>query len=498
MHRGYSLQQGDAASLQPTKELTGNRALSSSTVEASMKRCAHAFVLVLLFVCGLQGQQAPALPTASPESVGISSQRLERLHAGMQRFVDQHEVGGIVTLVAREGKVVDVHAVGLQDVASKRPMRTDTIFRIASMSKPITSVAVMMLYEEGKLKLADPVSKFIPAFKSQRVVSSAEAGTASFVPVLREITIRDLLTHRSGLTYGFFDEGPVGAAYRSAGVSDGLTVTSGTIAENVDRLAAAPLRSQPGAAWNYGLSTDVLGRLVEVVSGLPLDVFLRDRIFNPLGMIDTSFDVTEAKWSRLATVYSPESTGGIRPMRDPETFGLTVMSPIAYYKAPKKYFSGGAGLTSTILDYARFAAMLLNGGALGNIRLLSPKTIELMTTSHTADLRSEGLLGAEGQFGLGFRISTDLARSETLGSTGAYGWSGIYGTTFWVDPKEHLVAIMMVQRYPGSPVATSFQPLVYQALTRSNYLEGLPTAASAPSRRSTASTSGGPASAQGR
>lgn len=429
-----------------------------------MKRWAQPLILVLLFGCGLAAQQ---LPTGTPESVGVSTERLERMHRGMQAFVDRHEAGGIVTLVAREGKAIDVHAVGFQDVESKKPMRADAIFRIASMSKPITSAAVMMLYEEGKLLLTDPVSKYIPSFKNQRVVS--RAGAPATEAVRSEITIRDLLTHRSGLSYGFLDAGPVGNAYRGAGVSDGLTVTAGTIGENIDRLAAAPLLSQPGTEWHYSLSTDVLGRLVEVVAGMPFDVFLRERIFKPLGMTDTSFDVPDAKWPRFATVYSPDGSGGIRPMRDPEAFGNTAMSPVAYYKSPKRYFSGGAGLTSTVHDYARFAQMLLNGGTLDGVRLLGPKTVELMATSHTADLPSGGLLGTGGQFGLGFRVTVDLGASQTLGSTGIYGWSGIYGTNFWVDPKERLIAVMMVQRYPGSTAAASFQVLLYQALTRSAY-----------------------------
>ena len=369
-------------------------------------------------------------------------------------------------------------------------MRPDTIFRIASMSKPITSVAIMMLYEEGRLQLTDPVSMYIPSFKNQRVLSGSAGGTVNTVPVLRDITVRDLLTHRSGLSYIFLDGGAVGAAYRAAGVSDGLTVTPATIAENIDKLAAAPLLSQPGAEWHYSLSTDVLGRLVEVVGGMPFDVFLRERIFKPLGMADTSFDVPDGKWSRFATVYSPDGARGIRPMKDPETFGNTVMSPFAYYKPPKRYFSGGAGLTSTIQDYARFAQMLLNGGALNGVRLLGPKTVELMTASHTADLPSGELLGPDGQFGLGFRISTDLGASQTLGSTGTFGWSGIYGTNFWIDPKERLFAIVMVQRYPGSTVAASFQTLVYQALTRSKYLMAPQPPAPAPVNRSTAGTAG--------
>jgi CubicO group peptidase (beta-lactamase class C family) len=458
-----------------------------------MKRWTNTLIFVALVWSGLAAQPSTPLPAATAESVGLSSDRLGRLHRGMQEAVDRHEAGGIVTLVARQGRVVDVYAAGFQDVESRRPMRQDTIFRIASMSKPITSVAVMMLYEEGKFQLTDPISRYIPAFKGQRVLSGMENGSVNTVPARRDITIRDLLTHRSGLSYGFLDNGPVGAAYRASHVSDGLTVTPGTIGENIDRLAAAPLQSQPGAEWHYSLATDVLGRLVEVVSGTPFDVFLRERIFKPLGMIDTAFDVSDAAWSRFATVYTSDGAGGIRAMKDPETFGNTVMSPFAYHKPLKKYFSGGAGLTSTIQDYARFAQMLSNGGTLQGVRLLSPKSVELMTTSHTADLPSGGLLGSDGQFGLGFRISTDLGASQTLGSTGTYGWSGIYGTNFWVDPKEQLVAVLMVQRYPGSTVAALFQTLVYQAVTRSSYF--LPGQADPlpPARRSPTGSTGGAA-----
>ncbi len=444
-----------------------------------MKSWVRALVLSTLVAAGgyvaLAQQVAPARPaparpvaarpaaTATPESVGISSERLGRLHRGMQEIVARREAAGIVTLVGRDGKVVDVHATGFQDLESKTAMREDTIFRIASMSKPITSVAIMMLYEEGKLRLNDPVSRFIPAFKQQRVLGQDGTSTDN---ARRGMTIRDLLTHRLGLSYGFLNNGPVGNAYRTNGVVDGLTVTEMTLAEGIDKLAAQPLMSQPGAAWNYSLSTDVLGRVVEVASGQAFDVFLRERIFKPLGMVDTDFVVPTAKWARLATVYAPEANG-IRPMKDPESFGNTHMSPVAYYKAPKKYFSGGAGLASTARDYARFALMLAGGGAVDGVRLLSPKSVELMSASHTEDLTTPGLLLGPGTgFGLGFSVVTDLAATQALGSEGIYGWSGIYGTNFWVDPKERLVAIAMVQRYPGATVAAAFQPLVYQALTR--------------------------------
>ena len=413
-----------------------------------------------------------ALPRATPESVGMSTERLKRMHDGMQALVDTHQVGGIVTLVARDGKMVDLQTFGYQDVDAKAAMKADSIFRIMSMSKPITSVAVMMLLEDGKLALTDPVSRFLPAFREMKVLTRGANGTEpTLQPARRQITIRDLLTHRSGLTYGFLDAGPVGNAYRQGGISDALTIVEVPLAEGMDRLAKAPLVSQPGAEWHYSLSTDVLGRVVEVASGMAFDQFLQTRLFTPLHMVDTSFTVPESKWSRFANVYSPDGRGGIRPMKDPEeSFGNTVFSPMTAFRTDKKkYFSGGAGLTSTAQDYARFAQMLLNGGTLDGARVLSPKTVELMTTSHTLDLHLENtttpVMGPGAEWGLGFKITSDLGASQALGSVGMYGWSGILGTFFWVDPKEKLVGVMMVQRYPGSPAAAPFQTLTYQAIT---------------------------------
>ena len=414
---------------------------------------------------------AQPLPKATPESVGMSTDRLKRMHAAMQALVDTHQVGGVVTLVARDGRMVDLEAFGYQDVDAKTPMKTNSVFRIASMTKPITSVAIMMLFEEGKLALTDPLSKFIPAFRDMKVLTRGAQGTEpTLVPARRQITVRDLLTHRSGLTYGFLDNAQVGTAYRDGGVNDGLTVVEVPLAENMERLAKAPLVSQPGAEWHYSLSTDVLGRVVEVASGMPLDRFFQERIFTPLNMVDTSFTVSEAKMPRFVNVYTGDGQGGIRPMKDPEVFGNTRMSPFAGYTPTKQYFSGGAGLTSTAQDYSRFAQMLLNGGQLDAVRLLSPKTVELMTVSHTRDLNLENaatpVLGAGAEWGLGFKITTDLGATLMPGSVGMYGWSGIYGTFFWVDPQEKLVGVMMVQRYPGPPAAAPFQSLTYQAITR--------------------------------
>ena len=382
----------------------------------AMKPVLRAFALVLVATLALSAQQAKPVPAgAGAASVGISTERLNRLHAGMQGFIDRKEVGGIVTLVARDGKVVDLTAYGFQDVERKTAMKTDSIFRIASMTKPITSVAIMMLYEEGKLALTDQVSRYIPAFKQQRV---AEGGPEP-VNARRGMNLRDLLSHRSGLTYGFLNGAAVGNGYRKNGVTDGLTATTMTLEEGINKLAAEPLVAHPGAAFNYSLSTDVLGRVVEVVSGQPFNVFLRERIFKPLKMADTDFVVPDAKWPRLTTVYSPQTGGGIRPMQDPETFGNTVMSPIAYYKEPKTYFSGGAGLTSTAGDYGRFAQMLLNGGSLDGVQILSPKSIELMTRSQTSDLTPPvPLLGNGINVGLGFRLVTDLGATLTLDPRG--------------------------------------------------------------------------------
>ena len=428
----------------------------------ALKSLLRTFVLVALAGLALSAQPA----TVSPASAGIAVDRLDRLHKGMQGFVERKEAAGIVTLIAREGKTVDLHAVGFADVEKNVPMKTDSIFRIASMTKPITSVAVMMLFEEGKLFLTDPVSKFIPAFKCSTVMEGAGA-EAKPVPARRAITIRDLLSHRSGITYGFLNGGAVGGGYRKNGVTDGLTSTPMTLEENVNKLAAEPLVSQPGDRFNYSLSTDVLARVVEVVSGQTFDAFLRERIFKPLKMVDTDFVVPDAKWSRFVTVYSPDGKGGIRPMADPETFGNTNMSPWQLYKTGRTYFSGGAGLASTATDYARFANMLLNGGTLDGLRLLSPKTVELMTISHTSELTPPlPLLGPGVNFGLGFRVVTDLAATQSLGSNGLYGWIGIYGTSFWVDPKEKLVAVMLVQKYPNPTVTATFQTLVYQSLVK--------------------------------
>jgi CubicO group peptidase (beta-lactamase class C family) len=394
----------------------------------------------------------------------MSSPRLARIGPMLRRSVEQGSVAGLVALVARDGRIVELDTAGFRDVASRSPMRRNTIFRIASMTKAVTSVAAMMLVEEGRLRLADSVAKFIPEFSATKV----RVGRDSLVPPERAMTIHDLLTHRSGLVYGFIDTSAVGNAYRAAHVSDGLGGTVPTQAENMTRLAAQPLAFQPGREWRYSLSVDVLGRVVEVASGLTLEEFFRTRVFEPLRMHDTGFRVPDGKLDRLATAYtSPHDS--LRAMADTDSWEDGRL-PLGLFGGPSTrgsttFFSGGAGLFSTAGDYARFAQMLLNGGQLDGVRLLSPKTVELMTADATSDLKEP--LGPGLGFGLGFAVVRDLGATAVLGSKGTYSWGGILGTSFWIDPEERMVGVMMMQLFPNrDDVNEVFQTLAYQSVIR--------------------------------
>jgi len=427
------------------------------------------FVWAITFAAlGITSLAAQGLPRARPEDEGMSAERLARVHTAMQGFVDRHEVAGVVTLIARHGHIVWLDSAGWQDAIGQVPMRSTTIFRMASMTKALTSVAVLMLFEEGRFLLTDPVSNYLPEFAHQKVfVSRRPDRTDSLVPTPRDITIRDLLTHRAGLSYEFEDTGVVEDAYRSAGVTDGILVPVDIdLAENSRRIASAPLLFQPGAQWHYSLAVDVLARLVEVTSGQTFDAFCRSRIFVPLHMDDSYFYVPDDKIGRLAVVYTPDSTPGIRPMQAVEHFGprgIVVLGG-AGSRGSRRYFSGGAGLLSTAADYTRFLQMLLNGGALGGARLLSPKTVQLMTTNQTADLARAQPPAAP--FGLGVGLVTDLGATQSLGSVGTYSWGGIYGTSFWVDPEEQLIGVQLEQLYPNTTrVGRTFQVLAYQAVT---------------------------------
>jgi CubicO group peptidase (beta-lactamase class C family) len=408
------------------------------------------------------GQGLPAAKRA--EELGFSTERLGRITQFFQGDVDKGAIPGAVGLVAREGRVVYLQAVGYQDREKRSAMKADAIFRIASMTKPITSVAVMMLAEEGKLDLLAPVAQYLPEFKDVKVgVEKKDAEgktTLTMEDVQRPMTVQDLLRHTSGLVYGPFGNTLVHQAYRKADLFDG----NQTLAEFVTKLAKLPLAHQPGTVWEYGMSTDVLGRIVEVVSGMPFDGFIEERITRPLGMPDMAFYLTAAQAPRLAELQVDPATGK-RPGASGES--LT--------KEKQKWFSGGGGLLSTAMDYARFCQMLLNGGELHGVRFLSPKTLAVMT----ADQLPPGIprLGLEdlaptpemGQsFGLGFAVRTDAGHSPIPGSVGDYFWAGAYGTYFWIDPREKMFAILMVQMpFPQTgPHRRAFRELVYGALVR--------------------------------
>jgi CubicO group peptidase (beta-lactamase class C family) len=388
-----------------------------------------------------------------PETVGLSSSRLARIGQAMQKYVDGEKLAGTLTLVARHGKIAYFEPLGLMDVEAQKPMERDTIFRIYSMSKPITSVAVMMLYEEGKFLLTDPIHKFIPAFADVRVLTQMPTGI-DLVPPQRAITIHDLLTHTAGLAYGL-EESYIDQLYQQAVWDPLQRDPEATLAKEVEAIATVPLAYHPGQGWRYSLATFVLGYLVQVVSGMPFDAYLREQIFGPLGMSDTGFYVPPDKIDRLATLYSPSKEEG----------GLQVVDGGFRVTEPGAIPAGGEGLVSTAADYVRFAQMLLNGGALGDVRLLSRKSVELMTMNHLPagvhpfDNRSSGM-------GLGVGVVIDLAQSRILGSVGTYGWSGAASTDFWVDPQEDLVGVFMTQLIPSGtyPLHPEVRVAVYQAL----------------------------------
>lgn len=401
-----------------------------------------------------------------PASVGFSAPRLSRLTAALNDLVEGGRVPGLVALVARHGRLAYFESFGRRDLEAGDPMPRNAIFRLYSMTKPITATAVMMLYEEGQFQLDDSISRFIPEFAATRVFDGAtepakdDAGVPDgwlpTLPLDRPITIRHLLTHTSGIPYGDFTGGPT----EQLSARERIQRRDEPLAEKIARLAGLPLAHQPGAAWTYGLSIDVLGRLIEVVAGQPLDVFLRRRLFDPLGMVDTGFAVPADSRGRLGAAYSPRRDGTLERLRMQDTL----------YAQPPAYLSGGAGLVGTALDYARFAQMLANGGTLAGVRLLSPKTVSLFAASQTPrpslPIFPTGWPFREGYgMALGVRTLVDVARSGMLGSVGSFTWQGAASTDFWVDPVEGIVGVLMLQLLPGY-----FRPgelmrvLTYQAL----------------------------------
>ena len=400
--------------------------------------------------------RTPASPTtADAVALGFDAARLKRLENVIQDHVDRKQLAGGVMYIARDGRPAHFKAYGQQDIEGGRTMAPDAIFRIASMSKAVTSIAVMMLYEEGKFLLHDPVEKFIPAFKNSVVAVAPPKGSAAATKFVTEkarrpIQIRDLLTHTAGLTYG---SGLAADLYKEAKLTHWyLAAKDETLAAVIDRLATLPLHGHPGEVYQYGYSTDVLGRLVEVVSGLPLDRFFAERIFGPLKMVDACFFLPPEKEPRLAKVYGL-TAGKLAPGDQGD-----------YVRGPRKCFSGGAGLLATASDYGRLLQMLLNNGELDGVRILSRKSVELMHANHTGDKYRRDTTA----FGLGFWVNQDLGYFGELGTEGAYGWGSAYYPQYLVDPKERMVALFMTQLMPsgGLDLMAKIKVLTYQSLGR--------------------------------
>ncbi|HLY88607.1 MAG TPA: serine hydrolase domain-containing protein, partial [Acetobacteraceae bacterium] len=379
-----------------------------------------------------------------------------------QRWVDSGKLPGLLTMVARHGKIVHLNACGMADVKREVRAAPDTIYRFYSMTKPLTSTAIMMLYEEGHFQLDDPISRFLPCFANSRVAAGGMRGKIETVPAERDITFRDLLTHTSGLTYGFMEATPVDAQYRDRGVD--FQTSDKTLGEVVEIAAGIPLIAQPGAEWNYSIATDVLGHLVAVISGKQFAEFLRERVTGPLGMVDTDFHVPTDKLPRFAGNYTRAADGRLMLIDDPQK---------SIFGQKRQIASGGGGLTSTASDYMRFCQMMLNKGELNGVRLLGRKTVELMMTNHL-----RGDMAAMGQarfsessyegigFGLGFSVTLDPARAQILGSAGECAWGGAASTAFWIDPAEDMAVIMLTQLMPSStyPIRRELRVLTYQAV----------------------------------
>ncbi len=434
-----------------------------------MEKLAYISLLLLWMTAFAFGQ---GLPIAVPEKVGVSAERLERIRPVMQGYVDKGNLPGLLTAVARRGKIVHFETIGMRDVENRKPIETDTIFRIHSMSKPITSVAVMMLYEDGYFRLDTPVSDFIPEFKNMKVYNEDQTEISE---AKNEVTIKHLLTHTAGLTYGW-GSGPVDKRYREAN----MFKRGATLADMAKKLSTIPLVHEPGERWTYGLSTDVLGYLVEVVSGMPFEEFLQTRLFKPIGMVDTAFSVPLEKLDRFAALYQLHKEGGMKGDKDKEKKTDTRKEKEKGIKANKdpktrlervekdpplendeiRFFpGGGGGLVSTAPDYIRFCQMLLNGGELEGVRILKKETVELMRYPHH-----------DNWFGLGFSIvtdkeqTTDKESSDTPESTGSYSWGGAAGTLFWIDPEKELIGLLMTQISDVSSSHDQFKVLTYQAL----------------------------------
>lgn len=400
-------------------------------------------------------------PVVKPESAGFSSERLTRIDKNINEWINDGRLNGCVALIMHNGKIVYHKAFGYDDLEKTKPIRTDNIYRIASQTKAITSTAIMMLYEEGKFLLDDAVSRYIPEFAKQQVLDKFNEADSSYttVPAKSEITIRQLLTHTSGISYPQIGTKEANAIYYKAGLADGFGVENGRLlADDVKKIAKLPLMHQPGEKFTYGFNTDILGYLVEVFSGMTLDQFFQKRIFEPLGMNDTWFYLPPSKQNRLVTLYQEKDKKLVKPGAEIPLNGRMIVD---YPKLPGTFLSGGAGLSSTALDYAIFLQMLLNGGEYNGKRLLARNTVRMMTMNQIGDISRGG-----NKFGLGFGITTESGSSILPTPAGVFEWGGAFATTYWVDPKEKIVALIYRQLWGTThgEAANKFKVLVYQAL----------------------------------
>ena len=409
----------------------------------------------LVSLCAQAQSSGPGLPMSDPEAVGMSAERLARIAPAMQKYIDAELVPGVVTLIARKGKVVHFESQGFMDIDSGKPMRSDAIFRIASMTKPIASVALMMLWEEGHFQLRDPVSKFIPEFTDQMVSTTSDASGESggLIPVNRSSTIRDMLTHTAGLANRYRGNVPYYQSVTRARPDD-------TLEDYIARIAALPLNYQPGEQWQYSHATDVVGRLVEVISGQSLDEFFEERIFEPLGMNDTHFFMDDDKGGRLMSQYAPGPEDNRIRLQDPGTDASRWIA-----SENKQVFKGAGGLVSTAHDYLRFQQAMMNGGELDGARLLSPNTLDLMMENHTGDL-ALWLPGPGFGFGLGWAVLEDRGEAASPMTEGSVYWGGAYCTLSWIDRENELVGILMTQVRPYNHlnIRQDFQVLASQAI----------------------------------
>lgn len=422
-------------------------------IPKSILRIASCFLLALIYSSSLL---AAELSSTRPERVGMSSERLQRLDTALKSYVENDQLAGQVVLVLRNGRIAYSAANGMQDIEAGIPMSEDTMFRIASQTKAIVSTGIMILHERGDLDISHSLGRYIPEWSDMQVAVANENGGYDLEPARRPITLRNLLTHTGGMSYG---SGPAQKEWEAAGFQGWYFADRNEpIGETIARMASLPLDAHPGEQWIYGYNTDILGAVIEKASGMDLNSFLQEEILGPLGMNDTHFYLPESKQGRLATVYRPKAGGGIEAR--PETNGM--QSQGMYANGPRKSFSGGAGLLSTANDYARFLQMTLNGGELDGVRILSRKTIELMTTNHLADIPFRSGQG----FGLGFSIVTDLGTRGSLGSVGEYGWGGAYHSSYWVDPVEDLVVVYLTQIIPATGLDdyAKLRSGIYQAI----------------------------------